>query len=169
MIQTDISQIKNRAEKNSKRNWDFRDRLRACDLSLEEIDQIVHELTKNISSQIDCRACANCCLKMSPLVNDREAARIARHLKVSTKTFKLKYLEFEPERKKNVMYQTPCPFLKDNICSKYDVRPGDCRSFPHLHKPEFMFRLRSVISNCAVCPIVFNVYEGLKEELANSI
>lgn len=169
MIQKDISQIKCCAEKNSKQNWDFRDRLKACDLSIEEIDQIVHELNNKISSQIDCQSCANCCRKMSPLVNDREAARIARHLKISTETFKLKYLEREPKEKQNVMQQTPCPFLKDNRCSIYDVRPGDCRSFPHLHKPEFMFRLRSVIGNYAVCPIVFNVYESLKKELAHSI
>ncbi len=27
------------------------------------------------------------------------------------------------------------------------------------------FRLMDVIANCSVCPIVFNVYEALKEEL----
>ena len=39
------------------------------------------------------------------------------------------------------------------------------RPFPHLHKEEFIFRLWGVVENCPICPIVFNVYEQLKDEL----
>ena len=40
----------------------------------------------------------------------------------------------------------------------------DCRSFPHLHKRDFVFRLIQAVENCALCPIVFGVYEGLKRQ-----
>ncbi|MBW1737720.1 MAG: hypothetical protein JRJ69_09220 [Deltaproteobacteria bacterium] len=51
------------------------------------------------------------------------------------------------------------------MCSHYELRPEACRSFPHLHKEEFVSRLMGVIQNYAVCPIIFNVYERLKNEL----
>jgi len=34
-----------------------------------------------------------------------------------------------------------------------------------LHKKEFVFRLWGVVDNCSICPIVFNVYEHLKDKL----
>ena len=59
----------------------------------------------------------------------------------------------------------PCPFLVDDLCTNYDARPQVCRSFPHLHKKDFRSRLYGVIFNYELCPIVYNVYEQLKEEL----
>jgi len=56
----------------------------------------------------------------------------------------------------------PCPFLLDKKCSIYDSRPADCKSYPHLHKKDFLSRLFGVIDNYSNCPIVFNVYEELK-------
>jgi hypothetical protein len=66
---------------------------------------------------------------------------------------------------KHMFIELPCPFLANNKCSNYDCRPKDCRSYPHLHKKDFVFRLWGVIENYEVCPIVFNVYEQLKTEL----
>jgi Fe-S-cluster containining protein len=58
----------------------------------------------------------------------------------------------------------PCPLLDGKLCSVYDARPTVCREYPHLHND---FRAASVarIHNAAVCPIVFNVIEGMKVEL----
>ena len=39
------------------------------------------------------------------------------------------------------------------------------RSYPHLQKEDFVFRLAQAVSNCSICPIAFNVYERLKAEL----
>ena len=59
----------------------------------------------------------------------------------------------------------PCKFLKDRKCTIYEDRPEDCSSYPHLHKDDFIFRLWGIIDNYSVCPIVFNVFEKLKDEL----
>jgi Fe-S-cluster containining protein len=56
----------------------------------------------------------------------------------------------------------PCKFLRNKKCTIYSSRPFDCRSYPHLHKKDFTFRLFAVLNNYSVCPIVFNVYEELK-------
>ena len=63
------------------------------------------------------------------------------------------------------MFPNVPPLLSDNCCTVYDHRPDDCRSYPHLHKDEFVFRLIQAVENCSVCPIVFNVFERLKDEL----
>jgi Fe-S-cluster containining protein len=76
-----------------------------------------------------------------------------------------KYLEAHEEPGKFIFKKPPCPFLADNLCSNYEFRPKDCKSFPHLQKKDFVFRLWSVVENCSICPIVFNVYEYLKDRL----
>ena len=55
--------------------------------------------------------------------------------------------------------------IKSLKSTAYPCRPDDCRSFPHLHKEEFVFRLIQAVENCWICPIVFNVFERLKIEL----
>jgi len=59
----------------------------------------------------------------------------------------------------------PCPLLNENLCVAYPYRPTDCRSYPHIHKTDFVFRLNQAWLNCSVCPIVFNVFELLKRDL----
>ena len=57
------------------------------------------------------------------------------------------------------------PLLKENLCTTYPCRPADCRSYPHIQKKDFVFRLNQAILNCSVCPIVVNVFELLKRDL----
>jgi Fe-S-cluster containining protein len=87
-------------------------------------------------------------------------------LKISISEFEERYLgPADDNPSKYVLNELPCPFLKDNLCSNYECRPQDCRSYPHLHKGGFVSRLWGVVENYGVCPIVFNVYERLKTEL----
>ena len=51
------------------------------------------------------------------------------------------YLETDPDEPGLWMNSLPCPFLgEDNRCKIYEVRPEDCRSFPHTNKEGFVFR-----------------------------
>jgi hypothetical protein len=43
--------------------------------------------------------------------------------------------------------------------------PKTAAHIPICNKHNIMGRLMSVVVNYAICPIVFNVYEGLKKEL----
>ncbi|MBW2608683.1 MAG: YkgJ family cysteine cluster protein, partial [Deltaproteobacteria bacterium] len=79
--------------------------------------------------------------------------------------FRKRYLANGEEAGEFIFKEKPCPFLKNNLCSHYNYRPQACRSYPHLHKNNIVFRLIGVIQNSSVCPIVFNVYEYLKAEL----
>lgn len=164
-METNIVKIKEISEEKAEENWAFRAYLKECDMSPDEIDAIVHRLYKEISSRIDCVACTNCCKVITPVLDEEDIKKLSVVSGISNAEFKEGYL-VEDEGSNGFKFKTkPCPFLKDNLCSLYAYRPKDCRSYPHLHKEGFVFRLMDVIANCSVCPIVFNVYDGLKEEL----
>jgi hypothetical protein len=65
-IETDIERIKLLAEANEDENWRFRAYLKGSDLSIAALDRLVWRHLDEVSRQIDCCACANCCRVMSP-------------------------------------------------------------------------------------------------------
>jgi Fe-S-cluster containining protein len=75
--------------------------------------------------------------------------------------FKIEFIEKDEDGDMHFKY-LPCPFLRDKKCNVYDSRPDDYKSYPHLHKKDFLSRLLGVIDNYLNCPIVFNVFEELK-------
>ena len=143
-------------------NWRFRSFLKGYDADVEEIDATVHEIYREVSAQIDCTACANCCKIVSPVLNMADIQKFSEGLGISVSKMMDEHIARHKKSDRFRFNKKPCPFLEGNLCSNYDHRPGDCRSFPHLHRPDFIFRLWNVANNCTVCPIVFNVYERLK-------
>jgi len=164
-IETNIGRVRRLAAEKEEENWRFRSFLKATDLSIEEVDAAVRRLDDEISQQINCMACANCCRSVFPELLRRDIARLARSLRISEEELLAQYLEPTEFGGKHKFKSLPCPFLSGNRCTVYDDRPEDCRSYPHLHKDEFVTRLMGVVSNCSVCPIVYNVFERLKDEL----
>ena len=57
------------------------------------------------------------------------------------------------------MRECPCPFLEDNRCTVYEHRPGNCRDYPYLDKPNFTL---AMLDRLEVCPAAFEVWEQLK-------
>ena len=164
-METDINQIKKLSKQKEDENWEFRFFLKQCDISEKKIDSIIRRLYRETSSKIDCRTCANCCKKILPVLDEEDIKKLSKDLRVSPAQFKNQYLAKHEEPGRFVFRRKPCPFLKDNSCSHYACRPKDCISYPHLHKKDFVSRLMGVIQNYSVCPIVFNVYEYLKDEI----
>ena len=164
-IETNIQKIQQLAQEREEANWAFRCFLKGSDLSNRLIDRTVHDLYRQVSQEIDCTRCANCCKTMQPILTRADVGRLAGHLELSVKEFRSRFLAVDPEGNGSIFRDDPCPFLQENLCTVYDSRPGNCRSYPHLHKRDFLSRTRAAFSNCSVCPIVFNVYEQLKREL----
>ncbi len=157
----DLKKIKAIAESDEEENWDFRSYLKFHDMPDDELDELVSQLNESVEEAIDCTKCANCCKKIPPDLRKDDIRRISKHLKVSEAVFSETYLK-RSEEGENIINVLPCPFLDQNKCSIYDIRPETCRSYPHLDKPDFRSRLTEVVRNCSLCPIVFNVYEELK-------
>jgi len=164
-IETDRAWIKELSEARAEDNWAFYRYLKESDLSPEGIDAVVHRLSREIPAQIECSTCLNCCKQLSPCLDAEELEELSRAVGMAASEFIAAYLVEEDEFNGFVVKGRPCPFLAGAGCLLGAHRPRDCASYPHLEKDGFVFRLMTVIANCAICPIVFNVYEALKETL----
>jgi len=78
-----------------------------------------------------CVKCGECCRHNTPIcMSASEAKTIAHFLRIPYKKFKKKY-KLTPRGDGTFdMLGKPCPFLKGNSCSIYEVRPLVCRAFP---------------------------------------
>ena len=165
-IVTDLDYIKEKALEVEEENWEFRAFLKQLDMASKEIDAIVQEIADKVTSQIDCTQCANCCKRIRPVLDKDDVSKFALGLKREVSELQERFLKQDTDNSKHYIFKKlPCPFLANQKCSNYACRPKDCRSYPHLHKKGFTFRLWGVVENYRVCPIVFNVYEQLKNEL----
>ena len=162
LLETNLKEIAKQAREKWQDNWNFRAFLQKH-VSAKEVDQAVHRLNEDVSAQIDCTQCANCCKKSSPFLTKDDVQRIAAAANMSEIDFVARYLK-DDEFEERTFRKRPCPMLKMKRCQVYEARPEDCSSYPHLHEPDFVQYSASTIENYGVCPIVFNVYEGLKRK-----
>lgn len=160
-IETELEKIEELGKLREKENLEFRTCLKGQDP--DKIDKIVHRLNFEISNQIDCTTCGNCCMKLKPCITNQDIKRLSYKLNLSPKQIKIDYIEID--EREQYFRNLPCFFLKEKKCTIYNDRPEDCSSFPHLHKKGFTSRLWGVIENYSICPIVFNVFEKLKTEI----
>jgi Fe-S-cluster containining protein len=165
-IEINLEYIQKMGTEREDENLAFRAYLKQHDMHPDDIDAYVHEITDEVSSKIDCTICANCCKQVRPVLDDNDISRFTIGLNISESEFREQYLSPDEDSQSKFRFkELPCPFLKNDQCTNYDNRPTDCRSYPHLEKDGFIYRLWSVIDNYEICPIVFNVYEQLKTEL----
>ena len=127
------------------------------------VDRIAKESHDEVFSQIDCTKCANCCKTISPQVRKEDITRISSALEISENEFIKKYLK-SGDRNEYEMNALPCPFLKEDKCSIYEVRPKDCRDFPHTNKKDFTHRRFMHTNNTEVCPAVYHIVEEMKNK-----
>ena len=167
MKQIDLVQIRAMAAKKEKENLRFRQFLKQSDLGSDNIDRRVSEITERVWAGIDCTTCANCCREMKPTFSEEDISRVGRRLGMDRQQLINTYLQkTEPgESKAWETRLTPCPFLKGNLCSIYEDRPGDCSDYPHLYKPGFVSRTWGTIARTFTCPIAYEAMEELKKSL----
>lgn len=77
-----------------------------------------------------CLKCGRCCRDVEGInIHDYEAEEIANYIQIS----KVEFIEKYTFRLNGALaIKTPCPFLKDDKCAIYDVRPDACRRYPFL-------------------------------------
>ena len=165
-IEKDLKIIESVAREKDDENWEFRSFLKQHDYGIDKLDAIVHRITDEVSAKIDCTQCGNCCKHMRPILDEDDLLRFGAGLKISADELRGKYIIQDTDNPSEYKFNTlPCPFLSGTMCTNYEFRPKSCASYPYLHKDEFVFRLLGVVENYSCCPIVFNVYEKLKDEL----
>ncbi len=155
-----ITEWKEFSKQKQDTNFDFLNWLK-WRKNLNQVDQIANDSHTEVFSQIDCTKCANCCKTISPQVQKVDIARISEFLEISETEFSEKYLKLG-DRNEFEMNALPCPFLKDDKCSIYEVRPTDCREYPHTNKKEITTRKYSLTANSEICPAVYHILEKMK-------
>lgn len=156
-----VEELEQTAKLKAVENIFFRKYLRGYSSNI--IDEMVHQLDKEITSMIDCTACGNCCKKLEPELSTDEIERLSKLKNESPEQFKQKYTLHDG--KTHFLKTKPCMFLSQCKCSIYSQRPQACAAFPHLDLNEFKYK-STFWSNYSICPIVYNVIESLKEKTA---
>lgn len=162
-LELDIEVIAMLGEQNEKENFEFRSFLKGQDS--KRVDNIVQRLNKEITSQIDCQKCGNCCIYLEPCLTDSEIIKLSQIEGLTQSEFISRFVEHDSYENINYLKGTPCKFLNEKSCSIYNDRPKVCKSYPHTQKPDFISRTLGMINNYGICPIVFNLFENLKLEL----
>jgi uncharacterized protein len=161
---TDLVQIRLLGEKKRGENLRFRRFLKSHDHS----DRILRRVAEEIEEQIDCTQCANCCRQATAVVTERDAARLARFLRISQAQFWTEYT-VESEEEGRILRRTEeagCVFLEGTACTVYDARPDACQRFPHVVRGagSIASRMWQFVDRATYCPIVYNSLEAFKEE-----
>jgi Fe-S-cluster containining protein len=156
-----IEQWKQNKKRKKDENFDFLMWLKIYKSS-GQADKIAKESHNEVFSIIDCTKCANCCKTVSPGVGKADVERISSFLQISEQAFIEKYLTTGDEQEYE-MNALPCPFLKDDKCSIYEVRPTVCREYPHTDKKGFTTRKYMHSGNTEICPAVYHIFETMKD------
>jgi uncharacterized protein len=162
---TDLAYLARVYEAKEPENLAFREFVKVdVDLSDRRLNTLVRETTDEVWAHIDCRTCANCCKTRYTLFTRAEMIRIAEYLGTTLEDLRARYLTYDAEEGRYTTQELPCPFLQDNLCTIYEVRPAVCAGYPHLNR-SFRTRLLKTLENTETCPIVYNVLERLKRRL----
>ena len=147
-IETNLKKIADSAKLKLELNTKFANYLKLQDSN--KIDKIVHNLSDTITPKIDCLECGNCCHNLRPK---------------ATIEAMTPFVEPENMEAYKYLYGFACKNLDGNACTIYSDRPKECSEHPYLHRENFVTRTHELLQNYEQCPIVYNVFEALKQEL----
>jgi hypothetical protein len=94
-MQINLEEIKRLSIEKEKENQDFKTFIKT--IPIKEIDAHVHSLNQEVSKQIDCTKCGNCCKVLEPPVTFDEVNVLAEIKKVTKEHFTQNYLATEPD------------------------------------------------------------------------
>lgn len=125
-----------------------------------QVDVILHPIAQQVTQQIDCTACGNCCREQQPGITMAEAETLANLQQMPVNEFMDLHVAWDRDGT-SFMCTQPCIFLQGNKCGVYIQRPSACADFPGLHRPHIKWRWKQVEENMTICPIVFYTVQKL--------
>jgi Fe-S-cluster containining protein len=126
-------------------------------------DTVVHKIDAAVFAQTNCLACGNCCKKGTPVFSRGDIRQVSKHLNMDEDAFYDKYL-YTDEVGDMIFKKTPCVFLdKQNYCTIYEHRPGDCRKYPHTGTRDVIDKLEMLLDNTFICPAANVIVDQMKE------
>lgn len=77
-IELDMDKFREYSTEAEDENWEFRSFLKNCETPEHEIYNTVRRHFRDVSRDIDCTACGNCCRELRPSLQPGDVARLAR-------------------------------------------------------------------------------------------
>jgi Fe-S-cluster containining protein len=164
MPEMNVPALIRRAHQKKKKLALFLKKLRKKDP--KNIQSLVKQADTEMWAGTDCLACANCCKTMTPTFKKSEIMRIAERVGMTYQKYFDKYLKVDEDNGDIVNQNTPCQHLgKDNKCKVYDIRPHDCRTFPHHVRKDFWYQVeeKTYVNNLPRCPATLRFVENLEK------
>ncbi|RXK47133.1 YkgJ family cysteine cluster protein [Aquirufa rosea] len=128
----------------------------------KDLDMQFSKAHEEVFKQVECLSCGNCCKTTSPMWNETDIQRVAKHLKMKVADFLDAYLVKDADGDW-VYPASPCPFLlEDNACDIYEQRPKACREYPHTDRKNMLGILKLTQTNTLICPAVSQIMEKLE-------
>ncbi len=160
---TNLVQIRRLGEQKREENGRLRVHLKTHNY----VERKLKKLAQEIEDQTDCRQCANCCKVAEVELKERDIEKLARFMRLSTKSFIDQYTALD-ESGDRILKRTEsgCVFLSGNDCTIYEERPETCQRFPNLIRGDGTIptRMWQFIDRATYCPIVYNSLEAFKDE-----
>ena len=151
------------AAKKEEENYTFRTYLK-IHAEPKKLDRQFLRLHKELFAKYDCNACRNCCKQYRGNLHEEDLAGCAELFGMTPDEFKAKYLRKSENGSYNTVHM-PCDFLQeDGSCMLGDHKPENCADFPYTARPDRWESLYGVIEFAAVCPVVYEMLERLKDE-----
>lgn len=156
--------VKFMAKKKENENIRFRSYLKAH-ADETKLDEQFLKLHNELFREYDCNRCRNCCKMFYGNIPEEDIQKDAEYLKMSKEQFVDFFLQKDKKIGDYLTKHKPCDFLQENgECKLGDCRPENCKKYPYTNQPERLESLLSVLNAVEVCPVVFEIYERLKEE-----
>jgi len=131
----------------------------------KKVDRLAKETHTEVFQTVNCLQCTNCCRTLKPDFREKEQQAVSAYLGLTVEALQVGYLE-QNEQGNWQTNALPCPFLADTgHCRIYEVRPGDCRGFPHTDKAPFTSRSWAHSENVVTCPAVFAILEKMQARI----
>lgn len=89
----------------------------------------IEPLKIKILKKIKCKKCGWCCKAQNAMLTPDDIRRLCVQFKCNYEEFYERYLD----KKMKIPYlKSPCPFLDNNKCSIYHLRPKVCKAYPFI-------------------------------------
>src|SRR5215469_764447 len=163
---TDLVQIRRLGEQKRKENLRFRKHMK----SHVFVERQFRKAAEEVSDQIDCRQCAECCRVTDVQITERDIEKLSKYLGLTPNEFVKQHTAVDEDGSvvlKRVVTERgrgACEFLAGNECTVYEARPANCERFPHLLRGSGSMesKMWDFVDRATYCPIVYNWLERVK-------
>ncbi|MCD8181431.1 MAG: YkgJ family cysteine cluster protein [Firmicutes bacterium] len=158
------NQVKQAAAEMEYQNEKFR-RFLKTHAKEKELDEQFLRLHNELFKNYDCGSCRNCCKMYHAELSKSDIEKGASYLGISAEKFIDTYLKRDEYEIGYISKNKPCDFLReDGECLLGECKPQDCKDYPYTNQPERLHSLMSFLEHIEVCPVAYEICEGLKKE-----